>query len=131
MGDGSADRFRHMDGRQQGALLVPGGTRASLLAGEGHDHLVVAIGPADAAEILVQVATLEEGPHATLDDRAPEAILGRKPLVVDLLEGREVLVQQPPKVGLFSIRIEASASRQNESREIHVDVELLAAERTI
>jgi hypothetical protein len=37
--------------------------------------------------------------HQAFDDRAPEAILGRKPLVIDLLEGLEILVQQPPQVG--------------------------------
>jgi hypothetical protein len=50
-------------------------------------------------EALLQVAALQKGRHAALDDRAPEAILGGKPLVIDLLEWLEMLVQQPPQVG--------------------------------
>ena len=82
---------------------MAGRAGAALLAGEGHEHLVVAVGAADAGEALVQVAALEKGLHAALDDRAPEAVLGRKPLVVDLLEGLEMLVQQPPQVGGLGI----------------------------
>jgi hypothetical protein len=64
---------------------------------------VLAVRAADAGEALVQIAALEKGPHGALDDRAPEAVLGRKPLVVDLLEGLEMLVQQPPQVGGLGI----------------------------
>jgi hypothetical protein len=45
-----------------------------------------------------------------LDDRAPEAVLGRKPLVVDLLEGVEMLVQQLPQIG--GLRIAGTVQRQ-------------------
>ena len=64
---------------------------------------------ADTGEAFVQVAALQEGLHAVLDDRAPEAVLGRKPLVVDLLEGVEVLVQQPPQIGGMRIADHRSA----------------------
>jgi hypothetical protein len=64
---------------------------------------VVAVRAADAGEALVQVAALQEGLHAALDDGAPESVLGGKPLVVDLLEGLEMLVQQPPQVGGLGI----------------------------
>lgn len=70
-----------------------------LLAGKGHEHLVGAIRAADAGEALVQVAAPEKGVHRAFDDRAPEAILGRKPLVIDLLEGVKMLIQQPPQIG--------------------------------
>ena len=73
------------------------------------EHLMVAVGTADAGEALVQVAALEEGLHAVLDDRAPEAVLGRKPLVVDLLEGVEMLVQQSPQIGGLRIADHRSA----------------------
>ena len=76
-----------------------GGPFHPSLAGEGHEHLVGAVGAADAGEALMQIAALEEGRYAVFDDGAPEAVLGRKPLVVDLLEGLEMLVQQPPQVG--------------------------------
>ena len=108
--DGSTDLFGHVDGGQQGAFLVAGGAGAALLAGKGHEHLVVAVRAADAGEALVQVAALEKGRHGALDDRPPEAVLGRKPLVVDLLEGLEMLVQQPPQVG--GLRIAGAVQRQ-------------------
>jgi hypothetical protein len=54
---------------------------------------------ADAGEALVQIAALPKGRHAALDDRPPETVLGRKPLVIDLLEGLEMLLQQPPQIG--------------------------------
>ena len=108
--DGSTDVFGHVDRGEQCPLLVAGGTRATLLAGKGDEHLMVAVRAADAGEAFVQVAALEEGLHAVLDDRAPEAVLGRKPLVVDLLEGVEVLVQQPPQIG--GLRIAGTVQRQ-------------------
>jgi hypothetical protein len=60
-------------------------------------------GSPDTGEAFVQVAALKEGLHAVLDDRPPEAVLGRKPLVVDLPEGVEMLVQQPPQIGGLGI----------------------------
>jgi hypothetical protein len=38
-----------------------------------------AVGAADAGETLVQVAALEKRRHRAFDDRAPEAVLGRRP----------------------------------------------------
>jgi hypothetical protein len=43
-----------VDRGQQRPLLVAGRAGAALLAGEGHEHLVVAVGAADAGEALVQ-----------------------------------------------------------------------------
>jgi hypothetical protein len=60
---------------------------------------LVAVGAADAGEAFVQVAALQKSLHRAFDDRAPETVLGRKPLVIDLLEGLEMLLQQPPQVG--------------------------------
>jgi hypothetical protein len=54
---------------------------------------VAAVRAADAGEALVQVAALQKCLHRAFDDRAPEAVLSRKPLVVDLLESLEMLVQ--------------------------------------
>jgi hypothetical protein len=124
VGDRRADLFGHVDRGQQrpckhGArFLVAGGTGAALLAGKGHEHLVVAVRAADAGEALVQIAALEKGRHRAFDDRAPEAILGRKPLVIDLLEGLEMLVQQPPQVG--GLRVAGAAQREGlDARDGH------------
>ena len=103
MGDRRANLFRHVDRRQQGPFLVAGRAGAALLAGEGDEHLVVAVRAADAGEALLQVAALQKCLHRAFDDRAPEAILSRKPLVIDLLEGLEMLIQQPPQVGGLGI----------------------------
>ena len=54
---------------------------------------------ADAGEAVMQIAAGEKGRHGSLDDWPPEAILGLKPLVVDLLEGLEMPVHQAPQVG--------------------------------
>jgi hypothetical protein len=40
--DRKTDLFGHVQGGQQDAFLVAGGTRAALLAGKGHEHLVLA-----------------------------------------------------------------------------------------
>ena len=74
-------------------------TRRSIPARSPTDQRVRAIRAAGAGEALLQVAALQKGRHAALDDGTPESVLGRKPLVVDLLEGLEMLVQQPPQVG--------------------------------
>ena len=81
-----------MQGRQEGSLLVARGTGRALLTGKGDEHLVPALGAANAGEAFGEVATLEEGRHGALDDRPPEAVLGLKPLVVDLLECLKVLL---------------------------------------
>ena len=67
-------------------------------------------GSADAGEVLLQVAALQKGPHRALDDRASEAILGGKPLVIDLLEWLETPLQQSPQVG--GIRIAGAVQGQ-------------------
>jgi hypothetical protein len=78
----------------------------------------VAVRAADAGEALVQVAALEKGRHGAFHDRAPEALLGRKPLVIDLLEGVEVLVQQPPQVG--RLRVAGAVQREGlDARDGH------------
>jgi hypothetical protein len=52
---------------------MAGRAGAALLAGEGDEHLVVAVGAADPGEAFVQVAALQEGLYAMLDDRTPES----------------------------------------------------------
>ena len=101
--DRSTDFFGHVQCGQQGAFLVAGGTRTALLAGKGDEHLVLAVGAADPSKTFLQIAALEKGRHAALDDRSPEAVLGLKPLVVDLAEGVKMLVHDPPQIG--SLRI--------------------------
>ena len=61
MSDGRADFFSHVQRGQQRAFLVAGRTRAALLAGEGDEHLVLAVGAANASEPFLQIAALEKG----------------------------------------------------------------------
>ena len=90
---------------QQRPLLVTGGTRGhrraamvGLLAGEGDEHLLLAVGAANASEPFLQIAALEKGGHRLLDDRPPVAIRRLIALVVDLLEGIKMFVKQAPQV---------------------------------
>ncbi len=46
----------------------------------------MAVRAADAGETFLQIAALEKGGHAALDDRPPEAVLSLKTLIVDLLK---------------------------------------------
>jgi len=99
MGDGRADLFGYVQRGQQRPLLVAGGTSAALLAGEGDEHLMLAVGAANSGKAFLQIAALEKGRHRLFDDRPPVAILGLIALVVDLLEGVKMLIEQPPQVG--------------------------------
>lgn len=87
MGDGRAVIFGNMQRGQQRPLLVAGGTLASLLAGEGDEHLMLTVLAANSSEPFLQIAALEKGGHRLLYDRPPVAILGLIAIVVDLLEG--------------------------------------------
>jgi hypothetical protein len=56
--------------------------------------------------------------HAALDDGAPETVAGRKPLVIDLPEGLEMLVQQAPQVG--GLRVAGAVQREGlDARDGH------------
>ena len=46
---------------QQSPLLVAGGASAALLAGKGDEHLVLAVGAANACKAFLQIAALEKG----------------------------------------------------------------------
>jgi hypothetical protein len=59
MGDRRTDLFGRVDRGQQGPFLVAGGHAQRCLQEKGHEHLVVAVGAADAVEALVQVAGRE------------------------------------------------------------------------
>ncbi len=99
VGDGKTDLFGHVHGGQQGAFLVAGGAGAALLAGKGHEHLVAALRAAHPGEALVQVAAGEKRLDGAPDDRPPKAVLGLEPILVDLLEVREVAVHHAPQAG--------------------------------
>ena len=58
---------------------------------------------ANSGEAFLQIAALEKGGHRLLDDRSPETVLGLITLVVDLLEGVKMLIQQLPQVGCVRI----------------------------
>ena len=64
-----------------------GVTGTALLTGKGDEHLVMAVRTADAGETFLQIAAREKGGHAAVDHRSPEAVLGLKLLVVDMVEG--------------------------------------------
>ena len=55
-------------------------------------------GAANSREAFLQIATLKIGCHRLFDDRPPETVLGLITLVVDLLEGVKMLIQQAPQV---------------------------------
>jgi hypothetical protein len=96
--DGSTDLFGHVQGGQQGAFLVAGWARTSLLARIGDEHFVLTVRAAHSGKTVLQIAALEKGRHRTPDDRSPVAVLGLKPLVVDLLETVKMFVHQAPQV---------------------------------
>jgi len=68
---------------QQRPLLVARGTRATLLAGEGDEHLMVAVVAANSGKAFLEIAALQKGCHRLLDDWPPVAVLLLKTLVVD------------------------------------------------
>ena len=108
MGDRRADFLGNVQRGQQRPLLVAGGARAALLAGESDEHLVLTVGAANSGEAFLQIAALEKGGHRLLDDRSRPAsgcptVLGLITLVVDLLEGVKMLIQQLPQVGCVRI----------------------------
>ena len=110
MRDGRADFLGDVQRCQQRPLLVAGGTSAALLAGEGDEHLVLAVGTTNSGEAFLQIAALEKSSHRLFDDGPPETILGLIALVVDLLEGVKVLVEQTP--------LRPNVSRPPRSRDI-------------
>ena len=61
MGDRSADFLGNVQRGQQRPLLVAGGARAALLAGESDEHLVLTVGAANSGEAFLQIAALEIG----------------------------------------------------------------------
>ena len=100
---GRADFLGHVDRGHQRPLLVAGGTGTPLLAGEGDEHLVVAIWAANPCESLLQIPTFEKGCDTEGDDRSPESVLRLITLVIDLAERVKMLIQQLPQVGCVRI----------------------------
>jgi len=91
---------------------------AALLAGEGHEHLVGAVGAAHAGEAFAQITALEVGLDGVADDGAPEAVLGREALVVDALELVEVSGGDAPEAG--GLRVAGAVERSGlEQRGAH------------
>ena len=101
--DRQADIFGNMQRGQQRPLLVAGRASATLLTGEGDEHLVLAIGAANSGKACLQIAALEKGCHRLLDDWPPVTVLLLKTLVVDLLEGVKMFIEQAPQVGGLGI----------------------------
>jgi hypothetical protein len=61
MGNRQADILGDVQAEEEGAFLGATGADAALLAGEGDEELVVAVGAAGAGEAVLEVAALEEG----------------------------------------------------------------------
>jgi hypothetical protein len=114
---GKTDLFGHVDGGQQGAFLVAGGARTTLLAGEGHEHLVLALPAANACKALLEIAALEKSLHGAVYDGPPVPVLGRKPLVVDLLKGGKMPVHQAPQIRGLRIAWTIEAQRLDTRRQ--------------
>ncbi len=70
-------------------------TKATLLAGEGDEHLVSAVGAADAGEAEVQVAATEEPAGDFADDRSPRTECLGVTRAVGALELGEVTLDGP------------------------------------
>jgi len=79
---------------------------------------MLAVWAVDAGEALVQIAALEKGGHGAIDNRPPESVLGLITLVVNLLEGREMLIHQSPQRGFPRIAWAVEGQRL-EARQRH------------
>ena len=73
-------------GGQQASFLMAARTETTLLAGEGDEHLVAAVGATDACEAEVQIAAAKESAGHVADDRTPRAVAPGVVLVVGPLE---------------------------------------------
>ena len=89
-GTGGADGLGDRLGGRQGAFLVAAWTEAALLAEEGDEHLVAAVGATDAGEAEVQIAAAKESAGHLTDDRTPRAVAAGVSFVVGPLEIAEV-----------------------------------------
>lgn len=59
---------------------------------------MLAVRAAHASKALVEIPTPEEGRHGACYDGTPESVFGLKTLVIDLLEGLEMLVHHTPQI---------------------------------
>lgn len=88
--DGCQSLCPERPGGRHGPLLVAARVEASLAAGEGNEHLVVAVPAADSGKAKVQIAATEESVGNLADDRPPRAVTLGVTLAVGALELREV-----------------------------------------
>jgi hypothetical protein len=86
MRDRGADGLCNRLGGEQSAFLMATWTEATLLAGEGDEHLVAAVGATDACEAEVQIAAAMESLGHVADDRRPWAVAPGVVLVVGPLQ---------------------------------------------
>ena len=77
---------------------APSRSDGRLLARIRDKHLVPAVWAAHARKAFLQISALEKGFHGMLNDRPPEAVLGLKTLIVDLLECLKMRIDQTPQV---------------------------------
>jgi hypothetical protein len=97
--DVEADIVGDVHAEQEGAFLGAAGADATLLAGEGDEELVAAIGAANAGEAVLEVAALEEVADGFVIDRSPVAKLTGVAFGVDGAEGVEVFADEAVEVG--------------------------------
>ena len=101
--DWIGDFLRHVQRGQQSAFLMARGTGTALLARVGNEHLVMAVGTADARKTFRQIPTSRKSGQAVVDDGSPETVLSLKTLVIHLPEGGKMLIDQSPQVGGLGI----------------------------
>jgi len=94
VGHRRADVLGHVHRHEQRPLLVAARAQAPLATREGHEHLVLAVGAADAGEAVVQVTALEKPRHGRPDGGAKDAVARLVALGVNALEGVEVVVEE-------------------------------------
>jgi hypothetical protein len=99
MGNESADLVGEMEAKKEGAFLGATGADAALLAGEGDEEFVPAIGATDAGEAVVEVAALEELVDGLVDDGSPITKLAGITFGIDGAEVIEVLADEAMEVG--------------------------------
>jgi hypothetical protein len=100
MGNRQADILGDVQAEEEGAFLGATGADAALLAGEGDEELVVAVGAAGAGEAVLEVAALEEGGNGLVDDGPPEAELAGVSMWIGGTEIVKVLADEAVEIGL-------------------------------
>jgi len=98
--DWLADIVGDVHAEEEGSLLATAWADAALLAGEGDEEFMSAVGASNASEAVVQVATAEELGDCVIDGSPPVAKSAGVVIGVDGAEGVEVFTDEAVEVGL-------------------------------